>query len=110
MKNFIELYQNSFSKIPTNEEFLTGAKDIYSILAIAALAKGETWKQEPAVVCHLHEFMPMPANREQNKAFKDYLSEAFIKETGNTWDVQKYVLVMVPTQLLGGRHFVVFEK
>ncbi|GEM_PF-6479134 len=110
MKNFIELYQNSFNKIPTNDEFLSAAKDLYAILSTAALAKGETWKSDPTVVCHLHEFIPMSANREQNKTFQAYLSEAFKKETYNNWDDQKYVLIIVPTQILGGRHFVVFEK
>ncbi len=110
MKNFVKLYKKSFSEQPNKDDFLNAAKDLYNILLLDSLAKGEDWSTEPKFICHLKDFMPLPGKRDKSLTYRDYLEKAFEKETGIAWDHEKYVLIHVPTQIIGSRHFVVFQK
>ena len=110
MENFVKLYKKSSSERLSKEELLSAAKDLYDILLLSSLAKGEDWDMEPKFICHLKDFVPLPSERDKNLMYKDYLERAFENKTGMAWNSEKYVLIYVPTQILGSRHFVVFKK
>lgn len=110
MYNLTKIFNKSFDSTISDDEIIVAAKDLYKVLFLASLANGETWKVEPVLVCHLSEFTPTPLPATDRKSFSEMLNEAFKAKTGMVWDSTKYVLVFVPTQMIGGRRFVVFEK
>lgn len=111
MQDFIELYDKSKSSLDiSDEEFVAAARNLYGILLSVVSSRGEDWPIEPRMVCHLTNFIPLPDKRDKDLSYRDYLTKAFKEKTGKEWDAEKYMLVLVPTQFVGGSHFVVFEK
>ncbi|HUW21843.1 MAG TPA: hypothetical protein VMW41_04215 [Candidatus Bathyarchaeia archaeon] len=110
MRSFVNLYQKSASGPFTEEELVAAARDLYRYSKFVQFMKtgnsNFTSIEKAEFVCRLGEFVSPGSNR----SFEELLSQEFKKVTGKNWDSEKYDLVMVPTQIVGGRNFVVFKK
>jgi len=101
----------SLERLPLNDKNIElAALGIYHLLALNAMANGEVWPENPKFICHLKNILPLPAKRDPEKSFRDYLLDAFEKETGKKWVDKNYVLIQVPLPTVGGTAFVVFER
>jgi hypothetical protein len=108
---FVKIWNRTTHEIPSEEDFLRAAKDVYNLLMIQSMAKGEVWSLDPELICHLEEFIPWPNKQDKSMTFMDYLKKAFKEKTGIDWNPEEYVLVAIPSPLAGDRrHFVVFKK